>query len=387
MSYQSILCIYYPQQLLPALVALRHYRQLRHQQLEQPTLIYVRITANNTQGQALADAIQKLVRHIEWVTVVITFPKSWGMISEYHLPVKWRAFSLRRHYRVHAIQEIFYVHDVTSDFIAQTWMQAFPKATRICFGDSLGIVYSQKYFTQLIYATEGTTHRFTIQLKSWLKKARRRFVLPRTPLNAHRAILMIPSDPGGDFLINIPLDIPSRANIQSVLTLLEANTPNELQHIKRTPDIEKNKKNTLVFFILSNLNEAKLTTLNNEIRLYQDIIDTHAPKNAQLLIKAHPGSNAHTLTALKTQLTHPGGIDYIPQAHAVYPVELNKTLLFETEKILSISYSSVSIPYLYGIEVVHALDATLIDKYFKDESKKWMQEGNEQYLQMREASL
>lgn len=42
-------------------------------------------------------------------------------------------------------------HDLSSDFWNQVLMHAFPKAKRICYGDALGLVYSQSYFSQLMY--------------------------------------------------------------------------------------------------------------------------------------------------------------------------------------------------------------------------------------------
>lgn len=55
--------------------------------------------------------------------------------------------------------------------------------------------------------------------------------------------------------------------------------------------------------------------------------------------------------------------------------------LAKNYKIISFSYSSVSLLYLYGSAVLHAMNETLINMFFPEETRLWMRESNALYLQ------
>lgn len=376
MSYRSVICIYYPHQLLPALVALMHYRRYCLQEtIEQSTLVYVKILIDNEQGNYISDAIQAIVKGISWISVKITYSWRLGKLREHYLPVAWRAFMLRRQASLEAVQEIFYAHDVSADFFTQTLMQAFPASKRICFGDSLGMVYTHDYFMALRYSEVGKLRCRLANLKRW-------FVLPSKRLGADKAILMLPCDPGGDFLTHIPLYVPVKADVKAVLDLLTS----KFTGIDESIDlILHTSTKKIVFFALSNLNESKLATLDNELQLYQDIIDQHVPAEAILIIKPHPGTHESSLQMFKKRLKYRGEIVYLSKEFSVYPVELNPYLINRSDKILSISYTSISLPYLYDKPVFHVLTNELIIKYFNADTRQWAEEGNRQYLAMMAA--
>ena len=387
MSYRSVVCVYYPHQLLPALVAVMHHRRYcLNEPVEQPTLIHVRILIDNDQGRHIADAIQQIVGKISWLSVEVSYPWKLAFIHEYYLPVKLRAHFIRQRYKQYSIREIFYAHDLSADFLTQTFTHAFPKATRICFGDALGIVYSQDYFTKLMYSernllTQSIYRRTLHNVKSWLKLKRRQFVLPKNALKASFAILILPCDPGNDVLTNTPFQVPSKSDLQSILDLLTSGLDCNDSVTEKLID---NTSKPIIFLALSNLTDSKLARFESELMLYQEIVDKHVPKDSLLIIKLHPGTHQTTLMSLKSKLTHACEIHYIDLEYSVYPIELHKKLLLKADKILSISYTSISLPYLYGREVCHVLDNALIETYFESHAQNWVKKGNQEYLQMIE---
>jgi hypothetical protein len=50
-------------------------------------------------------------------------------------------------------------------------------------------------------------------------------------------------------------------------------------------------------------------------------------------------------------------------------------------KIISFSYSSVSLLFLYGSNVLHAMNDAMINMFFPEETRLWMRESNALYLQ------
>lgn len=381
MAYKSIICIYYPHQLLPALVALIHHRRYRQEPLEQATLVCVRILTDSQQGKNIAAAIEKIVSTLPWISIKISYTWKLGWLREYDIPVKWRAFLVRQAYKKHPFGEIIYAHDLSADFFTHTFIHAFPDKQRICFGDSLGIVYTQNYFANLRYdntkpSHQGLSVKFKARLINWLKLKRRQFLLPKKTLDANKAILILPFDPGGDFLTKIPFAIPAKDEVTLVLNWLSRNAGRD-----KTLEQLIEKDNTKIsFFALNNLCESKFATLDNELKLYQHIIDEYAPKKSLLIIKPHPGSSASSLQCFKNRLSHDGEIYYLAEEFSVYPIELNEKLIRRSDLILSMSYTSISIPYLYEKAVIHVLSSQLIDLYFNPEAKVWVEESNEQYL-------
>jgi hypothetical protein len=65
------------------------------------------------------------------------------------------------------------------------------------------------------------------------------------------------------------------------------------------------------------------------------------------------------------------------------PIEALRSLA-ASDSVISFSYSSVSLHYLHGSNVVHAMTGDLIDRYFPPAIRGWMHESNELYLQQFE---
>lgn len=293
-----------------------------------------------------------------------------------YLPVRLRLFFLAYAYKDHSITHIFYAHDISSDFCNQTLFHLFPKAERICYGDSLGLVYSYSYFQHLMFQQQG--RRFSA--RHLIGSFKRFLVYPRPSkrLQAHHAILGIPCDPGGDFLTQCQLHIPPVSLMRLVTQDLSHSLP-AFVHYQQT--ILAMVKFPVFIFITSNLYESKLTSLKNEIALYQDILKTHVPPEATIILKPHPASSEKGIDSLMASLSLSYQVHVIPKQFLTIPIELAQIFIQKT-RLLSISYSSISIPFLYERAVQHVLTEELIQHYFLPERQQWMLESNALFLSL-----
>lgn len=195
MNKFSIISIDHISQLVPGLAALR-YNNIKNNTLKKPLLVLSKphLTINDiklTHIKALISSYPHSVFICGYS--LFKYPKLMT-----YLPVRLRAKFLTRKLKKYPIDEIFFSHDLSSDFWNQVLMQAFPKAKRICYGDALGLVYSQNYFSQLMYQI---VNKNKIIFHNILARIKRKLIYPgkKNQLQAQEAILAIPCDPGKDF--------------------------------------------------------------------------------------------------------------------------------------------------------------------------------------------
>ena len=104
----------------------------------------------------------------------------------------------------------------------------------------------------------------------------------------------------------------------------------------------------------------------------------HVTPGAPLLLKAHPASYGAKLQAIAEALRAHCQVEL--SGADPLPIETLRGLA-ASRSVISFSYSSVSLHYLHGSNVVHAMTADLIDRHFPPEIRGWMHESNELYLQ------
>lgn len=269
------------------------------------------------------------------------------------------------------IRELYYPHDMT--FAPQILAYAFPDASRVCFGDALGVVYSRRYFEQISFSPLRRAlfraRRAAATALGWLPPFR----------DAHAAVLVLPADPGGDYLAGKDLFVPAREDVRSLLVAMSAavlGLADETARFLATPGPH-------FVMLLGNLTEAGITSADSEVELFRRAIERHAPAGASVLLKPHPGADPIRTQRLSAAL--PGfRVSVFPQALVPIPIEIAFSLV-ERSTILSLSYASISLRYLYAKPVIHVLDQGLIDEWTLPGKRVWMSESNRQYLAILEA--
>lgn len=374
MSAISILSIDNISQIIPGYAA---FKEIRNENNDVKNKLMVLIKPHVHFDAKKIAHVQAMVSNYKNTTLVVG-DKLWKhpKLMAY-MPAKLKAKFLYRKLKSFLIDEIYYSHDISSDFWNQALMHAFPKAKRICYGDGLGLVYTPKYFTKFMYQVR---YNNKILYHNILARMKRYFLYPskKNQLKPHRAILAIPCDPGKDFFPHCELSIIKKINLKHYVDEMITTLPkfkNYLQNLFGKDIIP------CYLLIFSNFTESKLTTLENEILLYQEILAKHASKDSLILIKPHPAQNHYILKRILYALSEEYSIKVISEEFYHLPIELAE-ILIQKCKVLSLSYSSISIPYIYEKEVTHVLTQELVNKYFSQEKIKWFIESNNLYINM-----
>ncbi|CAM3002840.1 polysialyltransferase family glycosyltransferase [Legionella worsleiensis] len=377
MNKISLISIDHINQLIPAYAALKHARI--HNKLEEKTLVI--LTKPHIPFSSLKIKHIKTLMSNEKAAVVINgfslfkYPKLMT-----YFPARLRSWFLYQKLKHYSVEELFFAHDISSDFWNQTLMHAFPAARRICYGDALGLVYTPNYFTQLMYRIKS---RNKIIVHNLLARIKRKFLYPgnKHQLMPQDAILAIPCDPGRDFLSKCTLSIINQKDLKLCVQELATTLPEFKNHMQEHINSSPTPCYLLMF---SNFTESKLTTLENEIALYQEILKTHAQPDSTIIIKPHPAHNPEVFQQIIGALSEHYCIQIINKDFYHLPIELAECLVQGCE-VLSVSYSSISLPYLYEKKVTHVLTQELINQYFSIEKMSWFIESNNLYLLMIDA--
>jgi hypothetical protein len=112
--------------------------------------------------------------------------------------------------------------------------------------------------------------------------------------------------------------------------------------------------------------------------LYVEAALQHILPGTKITLKAHPVTQPDKIALIKKALS--AHYETVVVINDEIPIEIMPSLV-KQNKIISFSYSSVSLVYLYGSCVLHAMNDTLINTFFPEESRLWMLESNELYLQ------
>ncbi len=379
-SENSLLCLYYPQQLLPGLAAVMSFRRHCGTDAKAPLTVLVwshPATEHKTRERCL-QVFKVLLDSFPWATLF--FPEQDEVKSRlsHNSRVMRKADYLRGKFGPSAFTAVYYAHDISADFIAQSAMQAYPNAARVCFGDALGVVYSNDYFTDHTYPV-GAAEVFTrpIQtIRNLLFRLKRTWTLPlrRCRLDAEHAVLILPCDPGGDFLQGKQMLLVDKASMTEVLnTLSEAASLS----VKGKHGISADRQNAVVM-LLGSYSESKLTTEDQERELYTQAARKNIAKNQKIVLKPHPASCAEKTLRIQKALSAEYTVEIVD--YDELPAEFISALA-EFDSVISFSYSSVSYKYLYGIDVLHALTDDMIKTYFPVKSWIWMRGSNDLYLE------
>lgn len=377
----SLLCVYYPQQLLPGLAAVIQLR--RHEGVSTTAPLLVIVWSDPGVSEAILAkrrvAFELLLARFPWVRLLFLPPTEVKAHLSANLRVRTKAGYLEDRFGKDGFAAIYYAHDIGSDFFAQSAMQAFPNATRVCFGDALGVVYSIAYYTEQTFPIGSLVENLKRPgrtLRNVLWRVKRHWTLPRVSrrLDADYAVLMLPCDPGGDFLPGKKLLVVDRDSLSVVLDGLTEAVADCLP--QRVNNAVKGGEPFLM--LLGSFSESQLTSEQSECAMYVAVARRYVEPGGVIVLKAHPASYSGKIERIAQALGERHRVTFAD--NDALPIEALRTLV-EAHRVISFSYSSVSLVYLYGIKVIHAMTAELIDRYFPERSRQWMHESNLLYLE------
>jgi len=304
-----------------------------------------------------------------------------------------------------SFDEIYYSHDVVGEFF---WAlaEAYPGARRICFGDGLGIVYQRKYHLEVSYppvdengeplpprlddeddhvppaaiepvAPPVVKPSGIARLLKWFSGANATDAAPVAPpgvvpeppsapfgttaVKPHIAGLILPVDQSGRFLRGVELRTVPKGVVLDLIDQAAAGCTDFLAH---TEAILADCGDRPKFLLITENNaEGECITFEREIEMYCSIVRERAPAGSAIILKSHPGETLPRNEALTAELQNDYAVFRIDPGFKRYPIELAKRLLHESQPIC-MSYPTLSLKYLYDIDVMQPMDDAFIERWF-----------------------
>jgi hypothetical protein len=365
---KSLLAVQGPLQFVAGFLAMQWFEQIKNDPEEcTSVLLLYDFLAPESIELELVEVINRLASVHEWHSVIFIGGKSMEVIMNGTYSNSIR--KLRDTIGESVFDEIYLARDYCGHG-SSLIMNAYKSASRIIYGDSLGIV-----------GNEAGINVFNWQapMRSILSVAKRflRRCLYGGPdrLRFEVAVLTLPITCSADYLDDITLWIPAKEFVVATVKSIYDNL-NELSQycdhlIAAAGDTDRR------LFLLSNLHGSGLMSKENEIDLYLDVIKEMAEKGSTILLKAHPRNSNEVLQTLADRLQSSYKIVAIDDGElSRIPIELWVRLIKGCEIIPMFSTSAINLRYIYDITVRLPLNERLVRKYFYKSKVAYMLEGN-----------
>jgi hypothetical protein len=254
-----------------------------------------------------------------------------------------RIKAIQRLFGTSHYDEIFYPHDVVGH-LYQLLCLAYPDARRICFGDAMGIVFQKKFRLGLLGLKPPTDQS-------------------NNSCRPDIAALILPVDQSGGFLEKVPLIVCRKDTVLEVIDECIQATPELQRYLRRLSKISRGR--TRFLLLTENNAEAQFIDFRREIKMYIDLVVSQVEPNGVVFLKGHPGEtlprNEHLCHSLRGKVE----VVELDKRFKRYPVELFGDFL-DGCKVICMSYPTLSLKYLYNIDVVNPADESFIKKWFND---------------------
>ena len=248
-------------------------------------------------------------------------------------------------------------------------MNAFPNAQRITFGDALGSIYDAELHLRLASGISvdsakkirlGVKTRIKLGIKKVIKLTLGLlFGFPRN-FQATEALLIIPMDQTGECLKEMKLVVVPKKHVLGLIEQCEKSF-GRLSHYEDQLLSHSHGQSALI--LLENISDGNFISQENELTVYEELIRKTVPKHSTVFIKAHPLSIAPINDKLALRLKNDYSPFLISNEFSRVPIELWTSLVKKCQ-IISISYSCISLSFLFDLDIVYPFGVKIIEKYF-----------------------
>jgi len=273
----------------------------------------------------------------------------------------------RRKLGTEHFDEIYYAHDVVGR-VPELAMNAYPDAKRITFGDALGSVYDKRYHIALAIGPRsvsggGPLRRVRGVARRRLEEARTGILgfflgAPRD-LQAGTAMLILPMDQTGACLASMELFIVPKNLVRDIISQCNEAVPELTQYVRQ---LLIGAPVPRFVMLLENISDGHFMSFEREVALYEEMVRRNAPRGATLIVKEHPLSIAPVGEVLAKRLTPDYSVRRVSPEFHRYPLELWRGLV-EACQVISMSYCTISLTYLYDKSVIYPMEMSLIEEY------------------------
>ncbi|SLM30971.1 hypothetical protein MTBBW1_2560012 [Desulfamplus magnetovallimortis] len=128
-------------------------------------------------------------------------------------------------------------------------------------------------------------------------------------------------------------------------------------------------------FLTEPIYAGQFAAFDNAVTMHQKILEAYAPKGGTIIIKSHPMNFSNEDEVLIEKLSSKYNVIKISSKFTRYPVELFKPLIDKCE-VISWSYATLSLMYLYGKKVLHGASDSFFEKYLFHDRVTCFKNGN-----------
>jgi hypothetical protein len=299
----------------------------------------------------IADAVRALSRSASWSRVV--FISGEDMKTAMRNRYSRSMARLRSLIGVHHFDEIYLARDHVGDG-SPLLLNAYAKARKLSYGDSLGLVGQRESLSKLDPPLSAASR---------LRGALRRTLLGTPePVAFDGAVLSLPIDMSGTYLPQVDLDVPSRDHVVACVEQIYAAVPELRAYCRALCDRGEAGRSHL--YLLSNLTASNLTSAPQEAALYAEVIRENSTVGGTVYLKPHPRSTFEVLDTLAADL----GADYRvvvvdDKRFSRMPVELWVDLIRHCQVVAMFSTSAINLKYLFDKQVIMPLDEARIARF------------------------
>jgi len=252
-------------------------------------------------------------------------------------------------------------------FLTELLPNTYPKALKIEYGDSFGLVGNQKYLD--LSFMELLKNPFTF-LKILLKKAIYSHYHKKFPFEL--SVLTMPLVWDKKYLTDKELVIPNMKFVKKIFDEISS----KLTELNSYCETLLNNYSESKVYLLSNLHNSGFCTFENEIAMYEEIILKTASSGQVIILKNHPRGSELMLSQLKERLEKNFEIKLInDKKYSFIPIELWSTIMNNCEIFPIYSTSSIGLKYLFSKSVILTLNTKMINKYLYSDKQKFVNEG------------
>lgn len=371
MTRRCLVHVYGPQNLLPAISAVRWFGQAKSGNQSANVTLFLHTPGwDSSKLSQIIPIVNKQVQSQGWPPpMIITEGQMQEIVSPEkdvsnpNVQARFRSFlGLQEN----GVDEVYYSHDVVG-YAAPLCMRAFPNAVAITYGESMGLMEDKDY---LIASVTGA---------GWDDSKPHPKFQRREP-QATKAVLIMPADQTGDCLSDKELLVVPRDLALEVISNFQSSMPELVQYSRQ---LLSQFKPPFYLFVVNNLADANFISAEGEADMYAEMIKTHVPQGATVLIKGHPLSTHPIDQMIAERITSSYPCSVIAKEFSRYPMEIWKDLLNETQ-LVSLSYCSISIEYLYRKPVIYCINEDIIKRYMEERVWNRFRDGDEFFRQQRE---
>lgn len=373
MNRRCLIHVYAPQNVLPAVCAVRWFgKEIKNQEQAKVTVLLHMPGWEKEQYEKTKLVVSKQCKSQGWLDPIIITESQMNEIvspdSNLNDPRVLERFRAALGLTAFGgFTEVYYSHDAVGH-AAQLCMRAYPEATRITYGESMGLMEDKEYLLASVTGVGWDESKAHLRPK-------------RTDPEAEYAVLIMPTDQTGDCLTGKKLLVVPRELACKVIKELQASMQELAIYSQSLVRIGNSPR---YLFLANNLADANFISAELEAKMYEEMIRAHVPLGATVFIKGHPlGALRIDEMVVQNISGDYNGIS-ISQDFNRYPIEIWKDLI-EGCEVISLSYSSISIEYLYGKPVHYVFNKEIITKYLKERVFNRFIEGDENFRIQREA--